>query len=245
VKKSTPNNAVEIQRHYYSETASCYDSMHAHEGVMDASTIGFVHAILRMIDARSILDVGTATGRGLHEMRAALPDAFVCGAEPVRALIQQGMKPGQASGNCMVCASGDALPFPDGSFDAVCEFAVLHHAANPKAVVREMMRVAKKAVILCDSNRFGQGAFPARLLKLALYKCGLWPAFNYVRTGGKGYIMTEGDGLSYSYSVYDSLDLFGNWASRTILVPTDPVKTTTWFSPLLSSAGVLLCALKS
>lgn len=76
------------------------------------------------------------------------------------------------------------------------------------------------------------------------YKCRLWGTFNYIRTGGKGYIVTEGDGLSYSYSVYDSSDPLGGWASRVILVPTDPRKTTTWFTALLSTSGVLVCALK-
>jgi hypothetical protein len=33
-----------------------------------------------------------------------------------------------------------------------------------------------KAVFLCDSNRFGQGSMPARLMKLALYKFGFWLA---------------------------------------------------------------------
>jgi hypothetical protein len=54
-----------------------------------------------------------------------------------------------------------------------------------------MLRVAKRAVFLSDSNRFGQGSLPARLLKLALYKIGLWGAFNYLSTFGKGYQVTE------------------------------------------------------
>jgi hypothetical protein len=82
-------------------------------------------------------------------------------------------------------------------------------------------------------------------LKLALYKFKLWGAFNYLRTGGKGYLITEGDGLAYSYSVYDCLDAVTRWADRVILVPTTgQLKNASWFHPLLTSSGILVCGLK-
>src|SRR6266403_156996 len=69
-----PSRAVETQRKYYTDTAARYDSMHAHEGAMDTSITKFVHAFLRMLEARSVLDVGTATGRGMCDLKRALPD---------------------------------------------------------------------------------------------------------------------------------------------------------------------------
>jgi ubiquinone/menaquinone biosynthesis C-methylase UbiE len=238
------DRAVEIQRSYYTKTAARYDSMHAHEASTDRSMIKFVHALLRMVEARSILDVGTATGLGLRELKEALPELFVCGVEPVAALIDQGAQQGNSMRVPMIQASGDALPFPSASFDAVCEFGVLHHAANPAAVIKEMLRVARKAVFLCDSNRFGQGSRAARLLKLFLCKSKLWGVYTFLRTGGKGYLLTEGDGLAYSYSVYDSYDLVSRWADRIILIPSTPGKSSSWLHPLLNSSGVLVCALK-
>jgi ubiquinone/menaquinone biosynthesis C-methylase UbiE len=239
------NRAVDIQRSYYTRTAARYDSMHAQETSTDRSIIKFVHALLRMVEARSVLDVGTATGLGLRELKDALPEMFVCGVEPVAALIEQAARQDNSGRVPIIQASGDALPFPAASFDAVCEFGVLHHAQNPAAVVKEMLRVARKAVFLCDSNRFGQGSRAARLLKLFLCKSKLWGAYTFLRTGGKGYIITEGDGLAYSYSVFDSYDLVSRWADRVILVPTSPTeKNSSWFHPLLNSSGVLLCALK-
>jgi hypothetical protein len=107
-----------------------------------------------------------------------------------------------------------------------------------------MLRVARKAVFLCDSNRFGQGPLPARLLKLALYKTKLWGVFNYLRTGGKRYSITEGDGLAYSYSVYDSMEPIARWANRVILIPTAGLESASWYHPLLTSSGILVCALK-
>ncbi len=236
--------AVEIQRQYYTETAGRYDSMHSHEGGTDTSITRFVHAFVRMLDVQTILDVGTATGCSIRDLKQALPDVFVCGVEPVGALVRQGVQNGNTASGPIVQATGEALPFANASFDAVCEFATLHHAANPTAVVKEMLRVARKAVFICDSNRFGQGPLSARLLKLALYKANLWGAFNHLRTGGKGYAITEGDGLAYSYSVYDSLEPITRWADRVLLIPTSGEKNGNWFHPLLTSSGILVCALK-
>jgi ubiquinone/menaquinone biosynthesis C-methylase UbiE len=238
------DRAVEIQRRYYADTAARYDSMHAHEGSTDPSIIKFVIALMRMLEIRSILDVGTATGSGMRQLKKALPGSFVCGVEPVAALLEQAMQSESTSSGPIVRATGEALPFRDASFDAVCEFSILHHAANPNAVVNEMLRVAKKAVFICDSNRFGQGSRTARLIKLALYKFKLWNTYNHLRTGGKGYMITEGDGLAYSYSVYDSFELLAGWADRLILIPSTDGKCTSWLHPLLNSAGVLVCAVK-
>jgi ubiquinone/menaquinone biosynthesis C-methylase UbiE len=239
-----PDQAVAIQRKYYTDTAARYDSMHAHEGGTDASITKYMYALARMQEIRSILDVGTATGATLRDIKQALPEIFVCGVEPVAALVKQAAQNGSIASGPIIQATGEALPFPDASFDAVCEFATLHHAANPTAVVKEMLRVARKAVFICDSNRFGQGSLPARLLKFALYQAKLGGAFNYLRTGGKGYLITEGDGLAYSYSVYDSLEPITRWADRVILIPTTGRQSPSWFHPLLTSKGILVCALK-
>jgi ubiquinone/menaquinone biosynthesis C-methylase UbiE len=182
---SKPNPAVAIQREYYTETAARYDSMHAHEGGTDASITKFIYAFAAMLEVRTILDVGTATGSAVRDLKEAMPGVFVCGVEPVGALVQQAVKNANTKSGPIVQATGEALPFANASFDAVCEFATLHHAANPTAVVKEMLRVARKAVFICDSNRFGQGSLAARVLKLALYKVGLWRTFDYLRTGGK------------------------------------------------------------
>jgi ubiquinone/menaquinone biosynthesis C-methylase UbiE len=238
------DRAVEIQRQYYTETTAQYENMHRHEGSGDAMTSRFVHAFMRSLDVRNILDVGTATGRGMRDFKDALPQLFICGVEPVTALIDQAVQTGNAACGAMVQATGEALPFPDASFDAVCEFGILHHVADPDAVVREMLRVAKKAVFISDSNRFGQGSPVVRLIKLALYKCKLWSAYNYLRTAGKGFRITPGDGLSYSYSVFDSFELIATWADRVILIPSLDQKGTSWFHPLLNSNGVLVCGLR-
>ena len=237
-------SAIQIQREYYTETAARYDTMHAHEGADDPECRKFIISILRSLEIQSLLDVGSATGRGLQDLAAALPGALVCGVEPVAALVQQGVAAGNTRTVSLLQASGEALPFADASFDAVSEFSTLHHVSNPSAVVREMLRVARRAVVIADCNRFGQGSLPARLLKLFLYKIGLWDAFNFVRTGGKRYQISEGDGLFYSYSVYDSYDLVAAWANRILVLPSAPTRSRSWFHPLLTAEGVVLIGIR-
>ncbi|MGB7845846.1 MAG: class I SAM-dependent methyltransferase [Candidatus Acidiferrum sp.] len=197
-----------------------------------------------LIGARKLPDVGSAKGRGLRDFAAALPGALACGVEPVAALVQQGVAVGNTRTVSLLQASGEALPFGDASFDAVSEFSVLHHTRNASAVVREMLRVARKAVIIADANRFGQGSLPKKLFKLFLYKIGLWHAFDFVRTRGKGYQISEGDGLFYSYSVYDSYDLVAEWADRILVLPCGPSHTRSWFHPLLTTEGAILIGLR-
>jgi ubiquinone/menaquinone biosynthesis C-methylase UbiE len=236
--------AVAIQRRYYSETASKYEQMHAHEGDDTAFNGRFVTAMLQMLEAQSVLDVGTATGYRLHDLRSALPHAFLCGIEPVEALLGIARRNDVLGSGSLICGTGGALPFADGSFDVVCEFAILHHVNRPDVIVKEMLRVAKKAVLIWDSNRFGQGAMPLRLAKLAMYKTKTWKAFDWLRTKGKGYRITEGDGLSYSYSVYDSYELLAAWADRLLLFPADQKQNKSWLHPLVSSGSVIACAIK-
>jgi ubiquinone/menaquinone biosynthesis C-methylase UbiE len=141
--------------------------------------------------------------------------------------------------------SGYQLPFEDEAFDAVFECGVLHHVADPGRVVAEMIRVAKRAVFLSDSNRFGQGSHSARLLKLALYQCGLWPAARYLQTKGKMYTLSQGDGLAYSYSVFDSYHQLAAGTQQIWLLPTvEQSNRRSWVHPLLTSTHVLLCAFK-
>ena len=113
-------------------------------------------------------------------------------------------------------------------------------------MVAEMIRVVKRAIFLSDSNRFGQGSRAARLLKTALYKTGLWRTARFVQTKGKMYTLSEGDGLQYSYSVFDSYDQLAARTQQIWLLPTsrDPSNLRGWLHPLLTSTHVLLCAFK-
>jgi len=189
----------------------------------------------------SILDVGAGTGRAIQ---------FFCdrgrnimGVEPSSAQIAQAIKK-RISQSHIVQADGHCLPFPDSSFDAVCEFGMLHHVEHPQGVISEMLRVARKAVFISDSNRFGQGRTIAKVSKLVLYKIGLWGLIERLRTGGKGYHISERDGVFYSFSVYDHLNQVAKDVEHVWLVPVTQGSRGLLFCPLFTHGHVLLCAFK-
>ena len=68
-----------------------------------------------------------------------------------------------------------------------------------------MLRVAKKGIFISDSNNFGQGSRISRAMKQILNAMRVWNIADFVKTGGKGYTLSEGDGLAYSYSAFNNL----------------------------------------
>ena len=150
----------------------------------------------------SILDVGAGTGRAIEKLKGRWPDAKVMGVEPVAALREEGYKKGIRE-NELVAGDGLNLAFRDDSFDFVIETGVLHHVKTPIAAVEEMTRVARKGILISDSNNIGQGAAAARAIKYAVKALGLWPACVYLQTRGKMYKSSAGDGVFYSFSAFD------------------------------------------
>jgi ubiquinone/menaquinone biosynthesis C-methylase UbiE len=237
-------SAEALQARYYEQSISSYDSMHnASEDHEHNLALQYIEMISNAFGLHTFLDVGAGTGRGICFLRDRGKE--VRGVEPVTAMIEKAELNGVPKG-LLLQGSGYDLPFADGAFDAVFECGVLHHVADPARVVGEMMRVARRAVFLSDSNRFGQGGTAARLVKTALWKCGLWHAARFIQTKGKMYTLSEGDGLAYSYSVFDSYDQLAARMQQIWLLPTagGPAKRLSWVHPLLTSTHVLLCAFK-
>jgi ubiquinone/menaquinone biosynthesis C-methylase UbiE len=241
------NTPEQIQRQFYSSTSDTYDEKYVRPGDEHFVALSLISAFVEGYRYTSILDVGTGTGRGLRYLRDRHPNTEVRGIEPVRAMIEQAHKRNGVPEGCIVEGDGAALPFPDASFDAVCEFGVLHHVSEPEAIVREMARVARRAVFLSDSNRFANGGGLHRVAKYLLFRLKLWPTVYRLGTRGRGYHLSlgqDGDGgVVYSYSVYDSLEFLNDWADRVFLVPLVPTRAG-WFHPLFGAKNVLLCALR-
>jgi ubiquinone/menaquinone biosynthesis C-methylase UbiE len=236
--------AAAIQRDYYERTAQVYDTMHAFEEDAHYLAMKYISGFIDMLGISTTLDVGCGTGRGIRYLSENKPSLRVHGIEPVGALIQQAVKVNSVPKSSITHGSGDALPFPDRSFESAYECGVLHHAKNPSDVVKEMMRVSTKAIFLSDENRFAHGSMLARWGKLLLCKTGVFRTAYRVKTLGKGYRLSEGDGLAYSYSVFDCAEALSQWADRIILIPLDNDKPKSIFQPLLTCFHILLCAVK-
>ncbi len=177
--------------------------MHVSENDAHGFALRFMISVLEQFGIRSILDIGSGTGRALLKIRDEAPNASIVGIEPSAELRRIGYAKGLLETQ-LIDGDGMNLACADNSIDLVCEFGALHHIPEPSKAVAEMLRVARKAIFISDSNNFGQGGRLLRLAKQAINAVGLWPLANYVKTGGKGYTISEGDGLAYSYSVFNN-----------------------------------------
>lgn len=91
-----------------------------------------------LADAESVLNVGAGTGSYEPGDRA------VTAVEPSDLMISQ--RPlGSAP---VVKARAEALPFGDDSFDAAMAIITVHHWADPGAGLAEMVRVARRRVVV-------------------------------------------------------------------------------------------------
>jgi ubiquinone/menaquinone biosynthesis C-methylase UbiE len=231
-------DAVELQRAYYEATAAQYDAAHVEREHVVA--LHLLSAFIELHGIRSVLDVGAGTGRAMRFLKARFPELVVKGIEPVDALRQRGHAQGILESD-LVAGDGSALPFPDRSFDLVCEFAVLHHVRRPERVVAEMSRVAAKMMAISDCNFMGQGPAWLRSVKLGLWRLGLWPLADWIKTRGKGYTESEGDGIAYSYSVFQNLKLIRAGWQDVQVYATSP-NGGTYMGPLTGAGHVLLVA---
>lgn len=194
---------IDVQRRYYADTANAYDSMHLDRTDEHFFALSFMVGIIDYLGIESILDIGSGTGRAIQYLKELRPEVKVIGIEPVRELREIAYAKGFPVQQLL---DGDAtrLDFDNAQFDLVCEFGVLHHIRRPELAVQEMLRVSRKAIFISDSNNFGQGSALSRALKQTLDFLGLWKVADLIKTKGKGYTISEGDGLAYSYSVFDN-----------------------------------------
>jgi ubiquinone/menaquinone biosynthesis C-methylase UbiE len=194
---------TEIQRKYYSDTHNLYNEMHTNGKDEHFFALTIMVAMLDFYNIKSILDIGSGTGRALLYIKEKRPNIKILGIEPVDALRQEGYKNGLSETELI---TGDAyhIQFKDEAFDLVCEFGMLHHVKKPSIVVSEMLRVSKMGIFISDSNNFGQGSLVSRSIKQLIDCVGLWKLFDFFKTKGKGYTISEGDGLAYSYSVFNN-----------------------------------------
>ncbi len=234
-------DALIIQQKYYHNTAADYDSMHMHEGVDPEHEIAF-HFMCSMIEQlgiKSILDVGAGTGRVIIHLQKKYPGLRVTGIEPVDELREQGYRKGILR-NDLIAGDGKQIHFPDKQYDMVCAFGILHHIDKPEQVIAEMIRVSRDAIFISDSNNFGQGGKFSRFVKQTINGLGLWSAYNYVRTGGKKYQISQGDGLFYSYSLFNNFSFIKKHCKAVHVLNT----TDAGVNPYRTASHIALLGLK-
>ena len=88
--------------------------------------------------AARVLDVGTGEGQ-IARLVARDGARLVVGVDPTIAQLQVAHDRG--GGPCYARANGDALPFPDGAFDAVVVCLVFEHITDHEPAIAEIARV--------------------------------------------------------------------------------------------------------
>lgn len=94
------------------------------------------------------LDVGCGDGFGMIYMRSIIAIVYGCDRS------ERMLRTNPVDRRWIAQADAYHLPYKDEQFDVVYCWEVLHHVAMPNAIVAEMSRVAKKAVVLCEPNAF-------------------------------------------------------------------------------------------
>ncbi len=208
----------QLQQDYYARTADAYDEAHNRGEHEHDFALTFLLSHMRAERALSLLDIGSGTGRAIQRVRSELPDVRVVGVEPSAALRTVGYDRHGIGPSELVDGNALDLQFANKAFDVVSALGALHHIRTPARAIREMLRVARKAIFISDSNNFGQGSYAARTAKQLLNALGLWPLVVRLKTTGKLYHSSEGDGIYYSYSVFNDYRLIRASCTRVYVV---------------------------
>lgn len=221
--EGTQMNEIALQQDYYARTAHEFDERHLQGG----EHVLACHLLVAFLKARypeaTILDIGAGTGRLFRFLQEQNLKFTIAGIEPSHAqrsiAYNKGIRPDRL-------VEGDAtrLQFSDNHFDFCTEFGVLHHIKNSRQAVREMCRVASTGVFLSDSNNFGQGRLLERMIKNLLRSGGLWKVADFIKTGGRGYSYSDGDGVFYSFTVFDCVKILRQKFPQVYIWNTKPLK---------------------
>jgi ubiquinone/menaquinone biosynthesis C-methylase UbiE len=234
---------VAAQRRYYAETATTYDDTHERGEHVEA--LDHVLSYLRRIEAESVLDTGCGTGFALRYLADEMPDLALRGNDPSEELLAVATERyGIPAAQLDACGS-EELPYEDGAFDAVIETGMLHHVPDPAPIVAEMLRVARKAVFISDNNAYGMGTLPRRVAKVGLAKSRLLGPVNRLRRGSHDWYYTDGDGIAWTYSVFDSLPQIRRSCAEIVVKPLGIKRRGVERWPLLQASHCLVAGFKA
>jgi SAM-dependent methyltransferase len=117
--------------------------------------------MLSLSGGERVLDVACGTGDFTRSFARASVDGVVVGLDASRTMLARAVQETDADNVAYVLGDACALPFRDGSFDAICCFAALYLIEHPMRAVDEIARVLApggRVALLASCNR---GPLPA------------------------------------------------------------------------------------
>ena len=110
-----------------------------------------------------VIDVGCGTGRALPPLREAVgPAGTVIALDVTPEMLDVARPAVQLAGASMVIADARALPFADGSADAIFAAGLVNHLPDTNEGLRELARVTSPGGLLVLFHPSGRAALAAR-----------------------------------------------------------------------------------
>jgi SAM-dependent methyltransferase len=109
-----------------------------------------------------VLDVACGPGNFSRDFAAAVGDGLVVGIDASASMLDVAVRDTKADNVAYVRGDACALPFRDGSFDAVCCFAALYLIERPLLALAEIVRVLAPGGRLALLTSCNRGPLPTR-----------------------------------------------------------------------------------
>jgi ubiquinone/menaquinone biosynthesis C-methylase UbiE len=103
------------------------------------------------LEGKRILDVGCGVGAFVRRLREFSEDVYGFDVD------RENLRRGAEQVPNLILSVGEAMPYPDGTFDVVLLHEVLEHVTNDLATLREVRRVLRpggRAVIFCPNRLY-------------------------------------------------------------------------------------------
>ncbi len=118
-------------------------------------------AALSIAPGDRVLDVACGPGNFTRDFALAASDGLVVGIDASRSMLDVAVQETESANVTYLRGDACALPFRDGSFDAICCFAALYLIEDPMRALTEIVRVLApggRMALLTSCNR---GLLPA------------------------------------------------------------------------------------
>jgi ubiquinone/menaquinone biosynthesis C-methylase UbiE len=152
----SPTQLANIE--FHSRLAAQYEQQPFFQEANRQRVRALLCGLAKSTPAKRLLDVGCGTGLVLdlaHDLFAELDGIDITPEMLARATPRPNVK--------TQIASAEAMPFPDGTFDMVTAYSVLHHIAEPGRVFREVRRTLKPGGVFYADESPSQHYFDALL----------------------------------------------------------------------------------